>query len=183
MKAFWIRLSKRQQLNLAVGGALALVLLAGQFLLLPFLDDVKTVNKAMGSNEKAWGEMMLLAREYQEVKRQADDMQRVLARRPRDFNMFSHLEKIAGDAGMKSNIKYINAMQGALAGPYEELPVEMKLEKITLKQLADFLYLLEAPQELIRIKRISIAKMKDRPDYLETQLQVATFQLQRAAGI
>lgn len=182
MKTFWAKLSNRQQLNLALGGALVLVLLAWQFLLLPFLDDVKTVNKAIRNNEKAWGEMMLLARQYQGVKRQADNIQLALARRSRDFNLFSHLEKIAGDAGVKSNIKYINAVQGTMTGPYEELPVEMKLEKITLKQLTDFLYLLEAPQELIRVKRISIAKMKDSSEYLEAQLQVVTFQLKKVAG-
>ena len=182
MKNMWAKLSGRQQLNLTIGGALLLVLIALQVLLLPFLDDVKTVNKAIRNNEKSWGEMMLLAREYQGVKRQADNIQQALLRRPRDFNLFSHLEKIAGNAGMKSNIKYINALQGAAAGPYEELPVEMKLEKITLKQLTDFLYLLEAPQDLIRAKRVSISKMKDNPEYLEAQLQVATYQLKKVNG-
>lgn len=183
MKTMWAKLSNGQRLNLTIGGALILVLIVLQILLLPFLDKMKTVNKAIRNNEKVRGEMMLLAREYQGVKHQADNIQRALSRRPRDFNLFSHLEKIAGDAGMKSNIKYINALQGVMAGPYEELPVEMKLEKITLKQLTDFLYLLESPQDLIRAKRISISKMKDKPEYLEAQLQVATYQLKKVTGI
>ncbi len=182
MKALWDKLSKRQQLNLGIGVGLVLVLLLWQLLLSPFLDQIKTVNKAILTNEKIWGEMTLLAKEYQGLKRQADNVQQALARRPGDFTLFSHLEKIAGDAGVKSNLKYINVLQGTVTGPYEELPVEMKLEKITLKQLTDFLYLLEAPQELIRVKRITISKMKDSPEYLEAQLQATTFQLAKAGG-
>ena len=125
---------------------------------------------------------MLLAKDYQVLKRQAGRTQQALARRPPNFSLFSHLEKIAGDAGVKANIKSINAAKGTISGPYEELPVDIRMEKITLRQLTDFLYLLESPQELIRVKKIALTKMPESPEYLSAQVQAVTFQLTKVAG-
>ncbi len=182
MKAFWEKLSKRQQVILSMGGSLALILLLIQFFLLPFLDAKRTLNQAIRNNEKIFGEMTLLAREYHELKRKTERIRQALAARPREFTLFSYLERIAGQTGVKSNIKYINASKGAVTGPYEEMPVEIKLEKITLRQLTDFLYLLESAQELIKINRIAISKMKESPEYLAAQIQAATIQLTKTDG-
>jgi hypothetical protein len=62
------------------------------------------------------------------------------------------------------------------SGAYEETAVEVRLEKLTMKQLADFLYLVEAPAEMIFIGKASIAKMKESPDYLAASLQIFTYQ-------
>ena len=52
----------------------------------------------------------------------------------------------------------------------------MKLDKLTMKQLTDFLYLVESPEEMIRIRRISIVKMKESPEYISALIQVFTYQ-------
>jgi len=45
-----------------------------------------------------------------------------------------------------------------------------------MKQLTDFFYLAESPEEMIRIRRISIAKMKESPEYLSALIQMHTYQ-------
>jgi general secretion pathway protein M len=182
MKAFWDKLSKRQQLTIAGGSGLVLVMLLIQTIFLPFMEAKKTVNQSIRNNEKTLADMMLLAKDYQILKRQGGRIQQALVRRPPNFSLFSHLEKIAGDAGVKANIKSINAGKGNISGPYEELPVDIRLEKITLRQLTDFLYLLELPQELIRVKKIALAKMPESPEYLSAQVQAVTLQLTKVAG-
>jgi len=182
MKVFWEKLSKQQQLTVAGGGGLVVVMLLVQLVILPFMEAKETVNQSIRKNEKTLAEMILLARDYQVLKRQAGKIQQALARRPQNFSLFSHLEKIAGDAGVKSSIKSINAAKGSISGPYEELPVDIRLEKITLKQGTDFLYLLESPQDLIRIKKIVVTKMPESPEYLSLQVQAVTLQLTKTAG-
>ena len=59
---------------------------------------------------------------------------------------------------------------------FEESLIDMKLDKITTKQLTDFLYFAESPADLVRIKKISITKMKESPEYLSAQLQIYSFQ-------
>ena len=61
-------------------------------------------------------------------------------------------------------------------GSYKESLVEMKLEAISLSQLLDYLYKIEAPENLVNIKRISIKETKAKSGYLDTILQVMTFQ-------
>ena len=182
MNDFWNNLSRRQQYAMSIGWTVVLALLLAQFLLFPFLEAKKTVNRAIKSNEKILSEMALLSAEYRGLKQHEEGIQQALARRVRDFTLFSHLERVAGEAGVKANIKYINASKGSASGPYEELPVEIKLEKITLKQLTDFFYILESPQDLIRIKKLVVSKMKENPEYLTAQIQAVTFQLMKAGG-
>ncbi len=182
MNTYWNNLSKQQQYALSGGICAVFALLLIQFLVLPFLDAKKTVNQAIKNNEKILGEIMPLAAEYRGLKRQGERIQQVLARRIPEFTLFSYLERVAGEAGVKSNIKYINASRGSISGPYEELPVEIKLEKITLKQLTDFFYILESPQDLIRVKKIAVAKMKESPEYLTAQIQAVTVQLKKSGG-
>ena len=64
----------------------------------------------------------------------------------------------------------------APTGAYEETAVEMKLDKLTMRQLTDFLYRVESPEEMIRVRRISVAKMKESPEYLSALIQVFTYQ-------
>jgi len=59
---------------------------------------------------------------------------------------------------------------------FEESLIDMKLDKITIKQLGDFLYFAESPADLVKIKKIVINKMKENPDYLSAQLQISSFQ-------
>ena len=182
MNEFWNNLSRRQQYAMSIGCAVVLALLLAQFLLFPLLEAKKTVSRAIKSNEKILGEMVLLSAEYRGLKQHGEGIQRALAQRSSDFTLFSHLERVAGEAGVKANIKYINASKGSASGHYEELPVEIKLEKITLKQLTDFFYILESPQDLIRIKKLVVSKMKENPEYLAAQIQAVTFQLMKAGG-
>jgi hypothetical protein len=54
--------------------------------------------------------------------------------------------------------------------------VEMRLDRLTMKQLTDFLYLVESREELVRIRKMSVVKMKESPEYLSVLLQVFTYQ-------
>jgi hypothetical protein len=70
----------------------------------------------------------------------------------------------------------MNPLPSAPVGTYEDTAVEMKMDKLTTKQLTDFLYLVESPEEMIRIRRISLVKMKESPEYLSALIQVFTYQ-------
>ncbi len=60
-------------------------------------------------------------------------------------------------------------------GPYSESSVEMKLENITLKQFVEYLHLVESPENLVSIKRISVKQSKGSPEYLTVLMQLMTY--------
>ena len=99
-----------------------------------------------------------------------------MSTRTANFSLFSYLEKKAAQAGVRGNIKYMNSSRGTQSAAFEESLIDMKLDKITIKQLTDFLYFAESPADLVRIKRITVNKMKESPEYLSAILQIASVQ-------
>lgn len=176
MKAFWEKLTPSQQIFLGIGGAVVLILLVVQFVLLPFAEAKARTRRSIAAQEKILRELAPLGVEYRLLTRRVEEMQRIFARRPADFSLFSYCEKKTGEAGIKTNVKSINPTRIPMSGPYEEALVDMKIDRVTLAQLAQFLYLVESPPDLIRVKKIGITKMKDTPEYLQVNVQAATYQ-------
>jgi len=52
----------------------------------------------------------------------------------------------------------------------------MKLEGITLDQLVRYLYRIEHPDDLVFVKRLSITDNRKEEGYLDSIIQVVTFQ-------
>ena len=102
-------------------------------------------------------------------------MKGLLAARPRDFNLFSYVEKKTGDAAIKSQVKSINPSKSTATGPYEETAVDIKMEMVTLKQLLNFIYLVESPSDMVKIKSFSITKNKEKTEYLNATLQIVSY--------
>jgi len=176
MRHFWDQLTKSQKLTVTAGLICAGAVLFVQFAVVPYFEARQNVRRAIAANEKVLREIGVLGAEYGVIRQRAEEIRRMIQRRPPGFALFSYLEKRAGDAAVKTNIRSMNPMPSAPAGTYEETAVEMKLDKLTMKQLTDFLYLVESPEEMIRIRRLSLAKMKESPEYLSALIQVFTYQ-------
>lgn len=76
---------------------------------------------------------------------------------------------------MKGSIRQMNSMQGTKSSSFEESLIDLKLDRLTIRQLVEFLYQVESPDEMIRIKRITIDKMKENPEYISVQILVASY--------
>ncbi|HOU77895.1 MAG TPA: hypothetical protein PLM69_07185 [Syntrophales bacterium] len=176
IKTVWENMTRTQRLYVIAGTAALACFLFLQFGVFPFVNEKTRLRNAIKSNEKVLKELTVLGREFAAQKRRIDEVRAVISRRPADFSLFAFLDAKAGEGGVKPHIKAMNPSQGAATENYEEVAVEMKLEKITLKQLANYLYLVEQPQDFIRVKRMAVAKMKESPEYLNATLLVATYQ-------
>ena len=176
MKHFWEQLTKSQKLTVMAGLIFAVAVLVVQFAVVPYLEARQNVRRSIAANEKVLRELGQLGAEYGVIRQRAEEIRRVIQRRPPGFALISHLEKKAGDAGVKTNIRSMNPLPSAPAGSYEETAVEMKLDKLTMKQLTDFLYQVESTEEMIRVRRLSLVKMKESPEYLSALIQVSTYQ-------
>ena len=179
MRDTWKRLGKREQVVLTAGAILALIIILVQFVLLPYADARSKLNQSLRVNEKMLKEMVALGAEYQGLQKGMEAIRKGMASRAPGFTLFSHLEKKAAKAGIRSNIKHMQPARGQISGPYEESSVEIKLEKITLKQLVNFLSEVESPQDLVSVKRLSVKKSPENPQYLSAVVQVATYEKTR----
>ena len=177
IKTFWNKLDKKQQ-NLATGAAIfVLIVLILQIAVFPFWDAKEKLAKAIKINQKKLNEISELSAEFTSLAAKTAEIKRAVSARGADFTLFSYLEKKATQANVREEIKYMNSSnRGPQSASFEESLIDMKLEKITIKQLTDFLYFAESPADLVRIKKITINKMKESPEYLSAQIQISSFQ-------
>jgi general secretion pathway protein M len=176
MRQFWDQLTNNQKLTVAAGAVFVVAAILVQFALVPYFDARQNVRRAIAAGDKVLRDMASLGAEYAVLRQQSEEIRRVVERRPPTFSLLSYLEKRANDTGVKANIRSMNPLPSVSTGTYEETTVEMKLDKLTMKQLTDFLYQVESFEEMIRIRRISIVKMKESPEYLGAVIQVFSYQ-------
>jgi len=173
--AFWDKLEKKQRYVLSFGAAFVLLTLIFEFALVPFWDAKEQIKKSIMSNTKTLEEMIHLDAQFAVQEAEIAGIKRVLAARSADFTLFAWLEKKATQANIKGGIKQMNSVRGEQSASFEETIIDMKLEKITLRQLTDFLYYVESPVEMVRIKKIIVSKMKESPEYLSAGLLIASY--------
>ena len=145
-----------------------------QFIIFPFFEKREHIEKSIGITEKALKEIVMLRAEYQAYNKRTQETQKALANRKEGFTLFSFLERAAAKAEVKDYIKYMkpSVLQGT--GTHKKSIVEMKLEKITLKQLVGYLYRIELTENSVSIESISIRENKRETGHLDAVLKVLT---------
>jgi len=176
IKSFWDKLDKKQRYIVAGTAAFVFVALILELVIFPLWDVKAKIRQTLQINQKKLDEVIKLDAEFAGQEAKISKIKRVMSTRTADFSLFSYLEKKATQAGVRGNIKYMNSSRGTQSAAFEESLIDMKLDKITLRQLTDFLYFAESPADLVRIKRITVNKMKESPEYLSVQLQIASAQ-------
>jgi type II secretory pathway component PulM len=176
MKKFWDNLGAREKLYILAGAGIAIVILLVQFAILPFWEERERVARAVETQEKILKEMNTQLAEYQLLRRDTDALQRAIASRPPNFTLYSFVERKAREAGVRGNIKAINPSRGMSAGTFEETMADISLEKITTRQLVQFLYYADSPRDAVRIRKLTVRKSMESPEYLTATVQLATYQ-------
>jgi len=170
-----MQLAKREKFFIALAVTVIVLALVIGLVIEPFFEKKERLQNNLAVKQDNLQEMIALHREYLALQQNSNTLAQRLASRPKSFTLFSYLEKAAGDAGIKDNIKYMKPSASSGKGTFKESLVEMKLERITLGQMVGYLKLIESPDKLVSIKRISIQSNTKETNYLDAILQVLTF--------
>jgi hypothetical protein len=99
-----------------------------------------------------------------------------MAKRGNGVTLISYLDQAAGTAEVKDYVKNVNPSPLKGSGQFKESVVEIKLEGITPEQMVNYLYRVENPDDLVFIKRMSIADNRKQEGYLDLTIQVFTYE-------
>jgi len=171
-----MKFARREKYFISAAAILIAIFFLFQFLIFPFFEARRRVQRGVSTKEDGLKEILRLSSEYNRYRRSSQGIKQFIAKRSKGFTLFSFLESKAGDAGVKTYIKYMKPSISTGTGPYKESLVEMKLEEITLNQLIGYLYRIESPDYVVSIKRISVKENRKKSGYLDAILQVLTFQ-------
>jgi|YelNatPaOPRAMG01_1025707.scaffolds.fasta_scaffold07021_5 hypothetical protein len=172
MRGFYLFQGERRRI--AVAGIIISALLLAGVIYFFYRGMIEEKKLTLSHLERTKSEIAQLAREYKQFVAGEKAVQRVLQSRTADFNILSVLEKKAKNLNLRGYIKSMTPAKGRVSREYEELIVSMNMEGVTLRQLLQFLEQVEAPEELIRIKEITINRSKLKKGYLDVDLQIVS---------
>ncbi len=173
-----IKLNKREKIGVAAAAAAIVVFLVVQLLVLPLFEKSARLSRTLATRQQELEQIRILQTEYRKTAAKADQAHRHLKTRQPGFTLFSFLETLAGQTGVKSHIAYMKPTTITQKdSPYRLSTVEIKLQEITMAQLLAYLHGIETSRDMIAIKRLSVAKGEQKADLINTVFQVETVEM------
>jgi hypothetical protein len=172
-----IKLAKREKYVVYSAMCLIAIFILALFLVIPFFKERERLSKGIERAEDDLKEIEALSVVYQGYQKGSMDVKRIIEERDREFTLASFLEEAARKTEVKDYIAGMTSPpSSSKGGPYEESTVELKLNGVNTEQLVRYLYAIEKPKDLIFIKRITISDNKKQEGYLDSVIQVLTYQ-------
>lgn len=172
------KLSKREKFSLVAACAALGIFIVWQLMVSPLLHSKKRLERNLEAKTGILTEMRLLKAEHDAAGSQADISKINFGNREKGFTLFSFLDKLSGEAGIKDHIAY---MKPSTTNPkdqsYKLSQVEIKLSAINLKQLTSYLYMIETSKNMVFVKRISVDQSSKPEGFIDVVMQVETYEI------
>jgi general secretion pathway protein M len=171
-------LNRRERYGVMLAAGVIVIFLIAVFIIEPFLSRSANMKNSLQAKADMLVEMQRMQSEYNSLTQQATMSISRFQRRPKGFTLYSFMDRLAGESGIKDRISYMKPSKTAQKNsPYKISRVEMKLDEITLEQLANYLYGVETSQNMVQIIKISISKKDREQGLLTAVLQVETVEI------
>ena len=180
---FWRNLQPRERLFVGGAGAVLVVFLIFKLTIDPMLKRSADLDRQIVAARQQLNELRTLQQAYQRQKSVVDSINNQLKKQP-NFAIFSRLEELAGQTGIRSKIVHMRP-KPTVSTPnevYKEESVEVKMEGVTLEQLVQYLYQVENSPQLLKIKRLEMKPRFDNRQILTTTFHVSAFTLKEGSS-
>jgi general secretion pathway protein M len=172
------KMNKRERYAIMLAAGVIGILLIVTLVVEPFFERRDWLKKSLQDKAVVLEEMRRLQSEYSKLTQETEMSKALFSRREKGFKLFSFMDQLAGEAGIKDQITYMKPTTKVQRNnPYKISRVEMKLDGITLKQLTTYLYGVETSKNMLEVKRISISKKDRKQGLLTAVLQVETVEI------
>jgi general secretion pathway protein M len=162
-----------------VYGACGLIglLIIVQFVITPFVENKNQMKRNLQTKKSELAEMQRLQAEHKTLKTKLQLSQTSIGKREKEFTLYSFLNQLAGQAGIKDRISYMRPTNTVQKNSnYKLSRVEMKLDDVTLEQLTNYLYGIETSKNMVIVKKLSISKKEKDEGLVNVILQVETLE-------
>lgn len=177
----FLGLNPREQVIALIGAGAAVLLVVGLPLSLASGKLASLEEQILEGNEKRL-EIARRTEQYRQIKRELGQLE---ARVEQGFEatVSSTLTSLAGQAGIEDRIQNIRERGATPSELFDEISVEVKLAKVTLPQLMDYLYKIEKdPKRLLRLTVMRLKRRFDNKRLFDVDFQVSTYRLQQTGG-
>lgn len=168
-------LNKRERYAVIIGSGVLGIFLIVQFIVEPIFSTTEQKKKNLQTKSVMLEQMRQWQAEYDRLTQQSNISQSQFRNRPSGFTLYAFLNRLAAEAEIKDRITNMKPTKKVQKNsPYKLSRVEMKLDAITLEQLANYLYKVETSKNMVEVKKISISKKDKKQRLISAVLQVET---------
>ena len=170
-----INLNRRERIVVIGAGIFLAVFFIFQLVIAPVFERRHNLEAELAEKKQTAAQMHEKRDEYRQVRQRMEAAQEEFSGRPENFSLFAFLERLAGTSGIKNHIAYMRP--STTMDDFTGLTisrVEMRLEGITLENLADYLFQVEASENMVRVNRLSINKSGERDGPVNVVMRVET---------
>jgi len=175
LDAFLIRLSMRERWMLGGGGVVILFLIVFFSFVDPALERMEQLEDLIPRKERSLRELARLQEDYKGLSQEIRQLESKLPKGGR-FSPLSFIEEHAAKNQIRNNIAFIRPTTPSERKAYKELPVEVKVENVTLAQVVPFLAAIENAPHYLRIKRLAIKTRFSNPDMMDITFLVLSYE-------
>lgn len=174
---FNLNLNKREKMAVSAAGVFIAFFILIQWIIAPVFEKRNELRDRLAAKQNILVEMNKLHDEYFVIQKKAEISRQGFAKRPPGFTLFSFLDRLAGETGVKKRISYMKPSSVAEEASGLKLSrVEMKLQEININDLVSYLYGIENSQNMVVVRRLSITKGGQGNDLLSAVIQVETIE-------
>ena len=172
------KLNKREKYIIYGAFSVVGLLIIVEFIVTPFFEREDRLQATLHDKIANLEEMQHWRSEYEALTKNTQVSETRFARRQKGFRLFSFLDQLAGQAGIKDQISYMKPSKiNQKNSAYRISRVEMKLNAITLEQLVTYLHGVETSENMVDIKKLSITKKDQKAGLISVVMQVETLEI------
>ncbi|MDZ7830566.1 MAG: type II secretion system protein GspM [Desulfobacterales bacterium] len=170
-----INLNQREKIIVSGAGLFIAAFVLVQLIIMPVFEKRDELQRKLDAKRQTLSEMQQLRAEYQELQQKITASRTQFDRRPANFTLFSFMDRLAGQTGIKEHVSYmkpsttVNDETGVTLSR-----VEMELQGISLKDLTKYLYNVETSENMVMVKRLSISRTGRDSALIDAVLQAET---------
>ena len=145
----------------------------------PAFARIETLNRIIFQKQQELENLRARSKEYILLRNSFDNLRIKVASQQKTFELLPFLESLIEECGLTKNVATMKQQVLSIDTNYSETIVEVRLEKLSLRNLVDFLGKVESSKVLARTKSLYIKRNATNKDLLDSVLEIHNAKLRQ----
>ncbi|MBN2130866.1 MAG: type 4a pilus biogenesis protein PilO [Sedimentisphaerales bacterium] len=169
-----MQLTKREQTVVIAGASFLVLLVILQLIVRPATERISMLRRVVADKRAVLTDLQAGSREYETLTEEVETLRSMISRQQESRTMLSAIERIGEASGLSENVLSLKPTTVTMDEEYEETVVEIRLDRITLAQLVEFLGRLESLGRAGGVKALDVRRAERNEGVLRAVVQLAT---------
>jgi len=169
-----MQLTKRERTVVVAGACFLVLLVILQFIVRPTTERISMLGRVVADKRDVLTDLRAKSLEYKTLAEEVDRLRSMISQQQESRTMLSAIERIGEASGLSENVLSLKPTTVTMDEEYEETVVEIRLDRITLAQLVEFLAKLESLGRAGGIKALEVRHADRSEGALRAVVQLAT---------